>query len=84
MSDTDTPVAQRYRTMILSRPAGERLKMGCSMDATARELVRASALAANPQASPAEVRRTIFLRLYGSEFDGGERERVLAWLADRP
>ena len=84
MSDTDPAVARRYGAMLLARSAEDRVKMACSMDASVRRLVRASVLAANPQASPAAVRRALFLRFYGSEFDIGERERILTWLADRP
>ena len=54
--------------------------MGCSMSATARALVRASVLARNPQASPAEVRCALYLRFYGLEFEPPEREKILAWL----
>jgi len=76
---------QRYRALLLARSPEERLKMGCSMSATARALVRASVLARDPQASPAAVRRALFLRFYGHEFDEAERERILAWLGqDEP
>jgi len=84
---TDTPpeVMQRYRAMLLARSPEERLKMGCSMGATARALVRASVLARDPHASPAAVRRALFLRFYGDEFEATARERILAWLGrDEP
>jgi len=79
---TDTPpdVMQRYRAMLLARSPEERLKMGCSMGATARALVRAAVLAGDPHASPAAVRRALFLRFYGHEYEAAERERILAWL----
>ena len=54
--------------------------MGCSMSATARALARASVLAQDPHASPAAVRRALFLRFYGHEFDAAERERIMASL----
>jgi Uncharacterised protein family (UPF0158) len=79
---TDTPpeVMQRYRAMLLARSPEERLQMGSSMGATARILVRASVLAHDPQASPAAVRRALFLRFYGHEFPTVERETILARL----
>lgn len=80
MTDTPPEVIQRYRAMLLARSPEDRLKMGCSMSATARALVRASALAQDPHASPAVLRRTLFLRFYGHEFETAEREKVLAWL----
>ncbi len=80
MTDTPPEVVQRYRAMLLARSPEDRLKMGCSMSATARALVRASVLAQDPQASPAALRRALFLRFYGHEFDAAERERILAVL----
>lgn len=80
MSDTSPDVARRYRAMLLRRSGEERLKMGCSMHAAARALVRASVLEKEPQASPAAVRRALFLRFYGHEFDAAARERILAAL----
>jgi NADPH:quinone reductase-like Zn-dependent oxidoreductase len=72
--------------MLLARSPEERLKMGCSMSATARALVRASVLAQDPQASPAALRRALFLRFDGHEFDAVQRDRILAWLGrdERP
>jgi hypothetical protein len=85
MTDTPPEVMQRYRVMLLARSPEQRLKMGCSMSATARALVRASVLAQDPQASPAALRRAMFLRFYGHEFDAAQRERILAWLGrDEP
>jgi len=80
MTDTSPEVMERYRAMLLARSGEERLKMGSSMNATARALIRASVLAKDPQASPATLRRALFLRLYGHEFDTEERERILARL----
>src|SRR6266851_2780314 len=76
---------QRYRAMLLARSPEERLKMGCSMGATTRSLLRASVLAQDPHASPAAVRRALFLRFYGHEFEAAERERILERLGqDEP
>jgi len=85
MADTPPEVMQRYRAMLLARSPEERLKMGCSMGATARVLVRASVLVQDPHASPATVRRALFLRFYGQEFEAAEQESILAWLGqDEP
>jgi len=80
MTDTPPEVMGRYRAMLLARSGEERLKMAFSMNATARALIRASLLARDPQASPATLRRALFLRRYGHEFDAGERKRILARL----
>jgi len=42
MNDTDPEVEQKFIAMLMERSGEERLKMGCSMHATAQALVRAS------------------------------------------
>ena len=85
MTDTPPEIMQKYRTMLLGRSPEERLKMGCSMGATARVLVCASVLAQEPHASPAALRRALFLRFYGHEFHAVEREKILLRLGqDEP
>ena len=61
----------------MARSGEERLKMGCSMHAAAKAMVRASILAANPTASAAEIRNALFLRFYEQVFDSATREKVL-------
>ncbi|MBI4608358.1 MAG: hypothetical protein HY726_05050 [Candidatus Rokubacteria bacterium] len=80
MTDTRPEVARRYRELLLARSGEERLRIGGSMRATAQALVRASVLAANPRASPADLRRALFLRFYGHEFDADTRARIAIWL----
>jgi hypothetical protein len=80
MRDTRPEIERRYRAMLLARFGGERLKIGCSMHATAQALVRASVLASDPRALSAELRCALFLRFYGQEFATDERERIMAWL----
>jgi hypothetical protein len=84
MSDTRPEVAEQYRRLLLSRSGEERLKMGSSMHATARALIRASVLERNPLASADVLRRELFLRLYGNEFDAETQERILARLGLDP
>lgn len=79
-NDTKPEVAERYRQLLLSRSGGERLRMGSSMNATARALIRASVLEPDPHASPSVLRRALFVRFYGHEFDAEEQERILARL----
>jgi len=77
MNDTDPEVERKFVAMLLERSGEERLKMGCSMHATAQALVRASVLEKDPLASPVTLRRALFLRFYGHEFDAEEREKIL-------
>lgn len=59
--------------MLMERSGEERLKMGCSMHATARALVIASI----SEKDPAAVKQTLFLRFYGHEFEPKRRKAVL-------
>lgn len=77
MKDTTSRVEEKFRSMLLRRSGEDRLKMGCSMHATAQALVRASTLAEDPSASPAALRKALFLRFYGQDFDAATRKRIL-------
>ncbi|MEW6247053.1 MAG: hypothetical protein AB1555_10120 [Nitrospirota bacterium] len=80
MKDTSPEIERRFREMLLARSGEERLKMGCSMHQFAQLLVRASVLARHPQATPAELRRELFLRFYGQELSPDRRRAVLSAL----
>jgi hypothetical protein len=80
MNDTDPEVEQKYIALLMARSGEERLKMGCSMHATAQALVKASVLENDPLASPAALRRALFLRFYGHEFDPDTRVKILSAL----
>ena len=77
MKDTSDAMESKYRNMLLERSGEERLKMGCSMHATAQALVRASALQAEPSASSFSLKKILFLRFYGQDFDAATRKRIL-------
>ena len=81
MKDTPPAIERKFRQMLMERPGAERLKMGCSMHATAQALVRASILQADPAASPAALRKALFLRFYGQDFDAATRKKILQALA---
>ncbi len=77
MKDTSLGMERKFRKMLLERSAGERLKMGCSMHASSQALVKDSVLRKQPNASPAVLKRTLFLRFYGNDFGPGERKRIM-------
>lgn len=79
MNDTSSEMEARYRAMLLARSPEARVRMADSMFSSARRLVVTSILAADPMASPAAIRRALFLRFYGHEFDDGTRARIAAW-----
>lgn len=78
MNDTSTETDQRYRAMLMQRTGEERLIMGCAMRDTARALVEASLRERDPQATVEAIRKGLFLRFYGHEFDHETRAKILA------
>jgi hypothetical protein len=78
MKDTPAEMDARYWAMLMQRSGEERLTMGCAMRETVRALVEASILEQDPQASPEAVRKGLFLRFYGHEFNADSREKILA------
>jgi predicted ABC-class ATPase len=78
MKDTSPEMDARYRDMLMQRSGEERLMMGCAMRETARALAEASILEQDLQATPEAVRKGLFLRFYGHEFNAESREKILA------
>jgi len=78
MNDTSSEMDQRYRVMLMQRTGEERLIMGCAMRDTARAFVEASLRAQDPQATVESIRKGLFLRFYGQEFDAESQAKILA------
>ena len=74
MRDTSASIELIHRKLLMSRNGWERLRMGCDMFDTAREIV----LAGLRLSAGEDVREAIFLRFYGDDFDARTRERILA------
>lgn len=83
MKDTPAVIERKFRQMLMKRSGEERLKMGCSMHATAQALAKASVLQQHPCARPAEIKRLLFLHFYGNDFEPEERKRIASALAKR-
>lgn len=86
MKDTPAEMDARYQDMLMQRSGEERLMMGCAMRETARTLAEASIREQDPQATIETVRKGLFLRFYGHEFDADSRSKILAAIesASRP
>lgn len=78
MTDTPPVIESRYRAMLMQRTGEERLIMGCAMRDTARAFVEASLREHDPNATVESIRKGLFLRLYGHEFDEPTRGKILA------
>ncbi|MDO8690067.1 MAG: hypothetical protein Q7R39_08680 [Dehalococcoidia bacterium] len=77
MRDTSPELEERFLSMLMARSGEERVRMACDMHETARRLVLASLLAQNPNATPAELRKGLFLRFYRDDFSPEETRRIL-------
>ncbi len=77
MFDTHESIQLRFHQMIMKRTPIERLRMGSSMFDTARQIVRSSILNENPQSSLQELRKEMFLRFYGQDFNELQRKNIL-------
>jgi hypothetical protein len=78
MNDTAPEVDERFRAMLMARTGEERLIMGCAVRDSARMIVEASLRADDPQAMVQTIRKGLFLRFYGHEFDADTRAKILA------
>jgi hypothetical protein len=83
VKDTPPVIERKFRHMLMKRSGEERLKMGCSMHATAQALAKASLSQQHPGARPAELKRLLFLHFYGTDFEAKERKRIASALAER-
>jgi hypothetical protein len=83
MNDTHPDVADRFRNLIMSKTGQERLLMGCSMYDAAKEIVQSSIYNNHPGITETEMRKDIFLRFYGQEFNRVEREKVISFLISK-
>ncbi|MDA8146967.1 MAG: hypothetical protein M0Z27_13030 [Thermaerobacter sp.] len=79
-SDTSPEVAARYRQLLMAKSGQERMLLGAAMYAQARKIVEASVRGYDPDASDREVRRQVFLRFYGRDFDAPTLQTILARL----
>ena len=67
--DTSDKVWRHYVQLMMQKTGEERLLMGCSMFDTAKEIVKSSLLAKSVNLDPQDLKRNIFLRFYGHEYN---------------
>jgi DNA-binding response OmpR family regulator len=75
--DTTPEIDARYRAMLRSRSASDRVVMACEMFTVARFMVLASLA---PDADEATRRVHLFTRIYGRDFDPDSTGRIVARL----
>jgi len=78
MNDTKGDIAERYRSMFMKLDPVQRLKIGCRMFHTSRELINAGIrLELGDTVEEKEYRRRFFVRLYGQDLS---REQIEAFI----
>lgn len=77
MTDTSPEIELLYKEMWKKVPRAERLRMGCEMFSTAKELATAGIRKELGYDDPNEIRRRLFLRFYGTDFTPEELNRIL-------
>jgi hypothetical protein len=83
MDDTSPEIAEKMREMFQRKTPIERLKMGCSMYDTSKYLIICAILRENPKISKIDLRREIFLRFYGDDFNPEERDKIIKYLEQK-
>jgi hypothetical protein len=77
MDDTSPDIKKKVHEMMQLKSPMERLQMGFSMNETSRYLVARSILENNLIYSAADLRKELFLKFYGSDFDPAMRQKIL-------
>ena len=80
MDDTPPEIQEKVRELIRAKTPEERLKMGCSMYDFSKSLIIRSILEKSPGLSPAALKRELFLRFYGNDFDPERRQKIMIYL----
>lgn len=78
MKDTREKADAHMSDLLAACSPAERFAMACRMFETARTLVRAGIIAEHGAAAEAHMRKHLFLRFYGRDFDEGTKRRILA------
>lgn len=79
--DTSPEMAEKYRRILMARSGEDRVRMGCDMLDAAMEMFFATL----PPGLPERERRVrLFVHMYGREFTGEHRDRILERIRSRP
>ncbi len=77
MNDTTFAVERRFEQMLMLRKPEERLRRGCSMFMTAKQIVKNSIKEKFPHTTPKEMKKLLFLRFYEQEFNEISKKSIL-------
>ncbi len=80
MNDTEPKVENKVRELMMKKTPEERLKMGCSMFGFSKTIIQASLLGTEKN-NPSDLKKRLFLRLYGREMDENMRKKIAAYFS---
>lgn len=80
MKDTTAEIESIFYEEIMKKSGQERLKMGFSMFDMARRQIIAAIRNDNPDTDLMDIKKGIFIRLYGDEFSSEEQRKILSHL----
>ncbi len=78
MTDTAKNIDKLYKEMLDKLPGEKRLLMSFSMLNLAAELMLSNIK--TRYSDEKDIRREVFLRMYGNDFNSEEKEKILLWL----
>ena len=82
MNDTSPEMELKMREMMMKKRPAERLRMGCSMFDMAKRLVISSIRQKDRAVTPRNLKKEIFLRFYGNDFDRATQQKILRTILD--
>ena len=82
MNDTQPMNEVKLKDLMMKKTGEERFLMGCSMFSFAQTIVRSSILQEHEDISPADLRRELFKRFYGADYDKDTRDRIALLFAN--
>jgi hypothetical protein len=79
VKDTPAEVEKIYHDLLMGRSVTERVRMACSMHATAKAIIRAG-IPDNAWETEADLRIEVFRRFYHEDFTEQEMDRIVVGL----
>lgn len=81
MNDTTLAAEKKFQGLLMRRSAEERLAMGCSMFDASKQIVISSLKESLREIPLGDLKKEIFLRFYGHEFDDNQKKKILKALS---
>ena len=80
MNDTSLKIEQKTKELMREKTPEDRLKMGCSMFSFSKTIIQSSLQGAN-NIHPSELKKKLFLRLYGKDMNEDNRKKITAYFS---